>query len=694
MVYRIIGGNSDRMGIYVRDPSAVLVVDPAGELTALRRGLANDDRSVTAVDSVDAALDRLGTDRFACVVVGDAQNPDRVAEAVAERGLDLPVLYAPTEGEDAAVGAMAAAGGRYLPPEVAEDRLVEIVGEAVDTYRDRYREREATSILETMLADLNVPLYAKDTEARHVMMSDVPGGPAPADVAGKTDAEVYNEIDAGDTTTDDQEVIEEGREIHRKVESHGQPPAEHWSRTTKVPWVDDDGTIRGLVGMSQDITDLKYKERELAEQNERLERFADYVSHDLKNPLQVAMGYVGVARGGEHDTELARAEDALDRMDEMLDDLRHTVRGDDVPESEGSPIVTLDDLVREVWESIETGDATLEVAFESPVTVVATHADLRPLFENLFKNAVEHGSTSPRSSSTHESSIEHGSTNGDATGLTVRVGPLPDGFYVADDGHGIPADEREEVLEEGYTTAETGTGTGLALVDEIADEHRWRLEIAASEADGAKFEFHNAPVASTGPNRTAGETTYDLDEAVDVGDVGMGDRGRYDADRDRWTIECDGRDIWRDINDFHYVFTRVTGDVRIEGRLVEMDCESGYAKAGLMVRDDTDEDSTYGYVGRTGEYGTELLWRARDGQDGRSQQLDEPEPFEYFRVDRVGEVVTCSVSAHGSTWRTVDRRPVALEDPVCVGLAVCSNVPLEPATAAFEGVTVTELTSE
>jgi regulation of enolase protein 1 (concanavalin A-like superfamily) len=277
---------------------------------------------------------------------------------------------------------------------------------------------------------------------------------------------------------------------------------------------------------------------------------------------------------------------------------------------------------------------------------------------------------------------------------TVRVGPLPDGFYVADDGPGIPEDERERVLEDGYSTSRTGTGTGLALVDEIADEHGWDLDITESEGGGARFEFHDAPVAGSGPSKTPGETTRDLDEAVDVGEVEAGDRSAYDADRDRWTIECDGRDIWRDVNDFHYVFTRLSDDVRIQGRIVEFDYESDYAKAGLMVRDGTDEDSTYGYVGRSGDHGTELLWRAREGQDGRSQQLREPDPFEYFRVERVGEEVTCSVSAHGSSWRTIDRRPIELSDPVCVGLAVCSNVALESATAVFEGVTVTGLGPE
>jgi hypothetical protein len=59
----------------------------------------------------------------------------------------------------------------------------------------------------------------------------------------------------------------------------------------------------------------------------------------------------------------------------------------------------------------------------------------------------------------------------------------------------------------------------------------------------------------------------------------------------------------------------------------------------------------------------------------------------------LGEWVEALTDADGGTdaWAA---RPVAFSDPVCVGLAVCSNVSLEPTTAAFEGVTVTELTAE
>ena len=122
---------------------------------------------------------------------------------------------------------------------------------------------------------------------------------------------------------------------------------------------------------------------------------------------------------------------------------------------------------------------------------------------------MEHGSASPRSQA-HEDAVEHGGAD-----VTVRVGTLTDGggavageganaedgtaaegvtgFYVADDGDGIPPDDREAVFEAGFTTAADngGTGLGLAFVEELADVYGWSVDATESEAGGARFEFAN-----------------------------------------------------------------------------------------------------------------------------------------------------------------------------------------------------------
>jgi signal transduction histidine kinase len=90
--------------------------------------------------------------------------------------------------------------------------------------------------------------------------------------------------------------------------------------------------------------------------------------------------------------------------------------------------------------------------------------------------------------------------------LTVTVGPIDplhtttrisgragSGFYVADDGSGIPEDKRESVFESGFSTEESGTGFGLAIVAEIAEAHHWEPTVTDSRDGGARFEFVGRP---------------------------------------------------------------------------------------------------------------------------------------------------------------------------------------------------------
>jgi signal transduction histidine kinase len=72
--------------------------------------------------------------------------------------------------------------------------------------------------------------------------------------------------------------------------------------------------------------------------------------------------------------------------------------------------------------------------------------------------------------------------------VTVTLGSLPDGFYVADDGQGISPEKREDVFEYGYSTADEGTGLGLSIVSRVAEAHNWDVSVLDSEAGGARFE--------------------------------------------------------------------------------------------------------------------------------------------------------------------------------------------------------------
>jgi PAS domain S-box-containing protein len=288
----------------------------------------------------------------------------------------------------------------------------------------------------------------------------------------------------------------ETREVERVTVSGARRAFRYYG----VPLPDaPDGVTRGFA-IYTDVTDQRRRAAALERQNERLENLINFVSHDLRNPLGIAQGNLDIARAGGSLNRLDEVDAALDRMDTLIDGLLTLAReSTDVTEREHYRLST---IVEGAWRTVETGAATYTV--ESDGTLLADGGRLRRALENLFRNSVEHGSTGHRASP--DDSVEHSSTGSPSEGgggpdvetastdggrpLTVRVGVLPDesGFFVEDDGSGIPEDRREAVFESGYTTNDGGTGFGLAIVHEVVKAHGWSVSVTDGEAGGARFE--------------------------------------------------------------------------------------------------------------------------------------------------------------------------------------------------------------
>jgi len=221
----------------------------------------------------------------------------------------------------------------------------------------------------------------------------------------------------------------------------------------------------------------RFQRRAAEQRNERLDEFAAVVAHDLRNPLSVASGQLELERMDRDSEHLETAATALDRMETLIDRTLTLARSGHVI-SETEP-VDLGELVDSCWEAVPTGDATL--ANEVTAVIDADPDRLRHLFENLFRNAVDHGSTGSMKS---DDTLGRGSAD-----LTIRVGELSGGFYVADDGSGIPPEKRDAVLDDGYTSTDGEGGLGLAIVQRIVEAHGWEIGVTESDEGGTRFEI-------------------------------------------------------------------------------------------------------------------------------------------------------------------------------------------------------------
>jgi PAS domain S-box-containing protein len=284
-----------------------------------------------------------------------------------------------------------------------------------------------------------------------------------AEVKGQTPRDVFGEDQGAELAANYHRCVNAGEPISYQEELDVGEGARVWQ--TKLAPVVSDGSVTRLVGVTRNVTERVERERQLRRQNERLEEFASVISHDLRNPLTVAQGRATLLAEQVETAHLEPLLESLDRMAAIIEDTLTLARqGETISETES---IRLTDIVGKCWGTVDTADATIEI--DDEVTFEGDTDRLRQVFENLFRNAVEHGGTD----------------------VNIRVGSLDGtGIYVEDDGPGIPVEERETVVEPGYSSADDGTGFGLAIVKRIVEAHGWELSLTEGTDGGARFEFH------------------------------------------------------------------------------------------------------------------------------------------------------------------------------------------------------------
>lgn len=251
-------------------------------------------------------------------------------------------------------------------------------------------------------------------------------------------------------------------------------------RLSVSPLETDGDTDLSLVVL-HDVTDQQRQRRKLQRENEQLDQFASVISHDLRNPLDVAIGRTAVLDELVADPQVERhlsvVRDSHARMSRIIQNVLTLARQGRCLDDKRA--VDLSNVAAGAWSHVETDGATIDVATDT--SVLADAERLGRVFENLFRNSVEHG----------------GRASPDP--ITVVIGALEDrdGFYVADDGGGIDSELRGRVLGAGVSGGD-GTGLGLAIVSNIAAAHGWDITVTESESGGARFEFTGVEVAASG----------------------------------------------------------------------------------------------------------------------------------------------------------------------------------------------------
>lgn len=498
-----------------------------GELVATYLEQENDQFNTETASDATSALTRLADTTFDCIISDydmPGQNGIEFLESVREDYPDIPfILYTGKGSEEVASDAISAGATDYLQKGRGTDQYT-VLANRVQNVVEKYRSQRVANERPWMYGDISAKPGAKscfqalskmsqefltandkkeiveagvnatrdlldlDKNGIHLYDDDEEGlvpiaWTKPAEeligeppTLKKEDSIAWRVYKSGeplavDDVHDDPDIRNPDSpvksELYIPIDGHG--ILINASETGKVFSERDimlgellADNIAAALNLMDQTTKLRARKKTLKRQNERLDEFTSVVSHDLRNPLSIAQGNIGLLRGEYDDDRIETVDNALTRMGDLIEDLLMLAReGKEVNSTEPT---TIKEVATNCWENVETANAELSVRTDR--TIQADRCRIAQLFENLIRNAIEHvGQT-----------------------VSITIGEFKNGFYIEDDGPGIPNDERDTVFEAGYSTQTGGTGFGLSIVKQVAEAHGWEISVTEGTDGGARFE--------------------------------------------------------------------------------------------------------------------------------------------------------------------------------------------------------------
>lgn len=173
----------------------------------------------------------------------------------------------------------------------------------------------------------------------------------------------------------------------------------------------------------------------------------------------------------------------------------------------------------------------------------------------------------------------------------------------------------------------------------------------------------------------------------DIGSVGATGSASYSGGT--FTLTASGADIWGTSDAYRSVHQSISGDVIITARVVSLTNTDGWAKAGVMVKNDLTASSAHAFTAVTAGNGTAFQRRVTaSGQSTHTAGPSGAAPY-WVRLQRVGNLFTSFVSTNGTSWTQIGSETITMASQVYVSLAATSHNNSILTTAVFDNVTVT-----
>jgi fibronectin type 3 domain-containing protein/regulation of enolase protein 1 (concanavalin A-like superfamily) len=173
----------------------------------------------------------------------------------------------------------------------------------------------------------------------------------------------------------------------------------------------------------------------------------------------------------------------------------------------------------------------------------------------------------------------------------------------------------------------------------------------------------------------------------DIGAVGVTGSATYT--NGLFTVKGSGADIWGTGDEFRYVYQPGSGDCSIQAKVLTVQNTHSQAKAGVMIRETLNTNSTMAMVEITPSADMEYIWRTTTGASAASKVVSGIGAPNWVKVTRTGNSFVGYYSTNGTAWTVLATNTITMATNVYIGLPVCAHNNTTTCTATFTNVLAT-----
>jgi PAS domain S-box-containing protein len=388
-------------------------------------------------------------------------------------------------------------------------------------------------LLQNVINHLPAAVFWKDRELKYLgcnsAFAAIAGLQSPDEIIGKSDFDMpWTCEQSKGQRESDQQIIDQNRHQSNIEERLSDPTGrERTILTSKVPLLDVDNDVVGMIGIFQDISDRKLLEAQLAQAQklESIGQLAAGIAHEINTPMQCVGGNVEFLKN------------CYERLFQVVDSYRAFLEGPDMgwnrrkTEMERLIVESRYDHLRTqapaaIEEAADAVQRVIEIvramkAMSHPGTAAKVSTDINRLIQNaaaISKNRWKYGAeieyqlTEPLPDvkalpaelsqvflnlivNASDAIVEKNGENSGALGrIAIRTRADGEGVLieVEDDGNGIPEAIRQRIFDPFFTTKDVGKGTGQGLAityDVIANKHGGVIQVGSSVGNGTTISI-------------------------------------------------------------------------------------------------------------------------------------------------------------------------------------------------------------